>query len=101
MSWLRHWGPGRGVGMPEYAFKVTEADTQFKLMKIELFKKAVLARDFAEHGLVEGDLATVVEFATSKSGEAGYILEVFNTRGETINVISVHESDLRPCSDHG
>ena len=68
-------------------------------MKFELFKRVALARDIPEHRLKEGDIATVVEYLTSeKTGELGYALEVFNTRGETVDVIFVPATAVKPLS---
>jgi hypothetical protein len=68
-------------------------------MTIDLFSEVALTRDLPEHGLRQGDIATVVEQlpATQDSGdEAGYALEVFNAVGEAINVIAVPESAVEP-----
>jgi hypothetical protein len=70
-------------------------------MTIELFSEVALARDLPEHGLRQGDVATVVEQlpATKASGgEAGYILEVFNAVGETIALVTVPVSAVEPLT---
>ena len=41
-------------------------------------------------------VATIVEHHPVKNGENGYSLEVFNTVGETISVITVAESQIEP-----
>jgi len=72
------------------------------MSKIELYQRVALARDLPEHDLLKGDVAVVVEHlpATSKSkGEDGYALEVFNAVGETINVVLVPVSAVKPLSD--
>jgi hypothetical protein len=44
-------------------------------------------------------VATVVDYVTSeKTGETGYALEVFNTRGETIDVVFVPADAVKPLS---
>jgi hypothetical protein len=66
-------------------------------MKFELFKRIALAVDIPEHRLKKGDIATVVEFLPpGNNPEPGYALEVFNTVVETIDVITVAESEIEP-----
>lgn len=68
-------------------------------MKFDLYKEVALARDIPEHHLKEGDVATVVDYLTSeKTGELGYALEVFNTRGETVDVVFVPAEAVKPLS---
>lgn len=70
-------------------------------MKFNLYKEVALAVDIPEHRLKEGDIATVVDYLTSeKTGELGYALEVFNTQGETVDVVFVPESAIKPLSDN-
>jgi len=71
-------------------------------MRIELFQRVALARDLPDHGLRIGDVATVVEElpATEDSGgEVGYALEVFNAVGETIAVVIVPASAVKPLTE--
>ena len=64
-------------------------------MKHELFTRVALKADLPKHGLRSGDLATVVECHPDRPGqEPGYTLEVFNAVGETVNVVTVHESQI-------
>ncbi|MEK7728778.1 MAG: DUF4926 domain-containing protein [candidate division KSB1 bacterium] len=64
--------------------------------RFALFQRVALARDFPEHHLCEGDLATVVDYHPALHGqEDGYSLEVFNAVGETIAVIVADESDIQ------
>jgi hypothetical protein len=66
-------------------------------MKFELFKRIALTVDIPEHHLKKGDIATVVEFLPAGNNpEPGYALEVFNTVGDTIDVITVAESEIEP-----
>ena len=67
-------------------------------MKIDLFKRVALRMDIPEHGLRNGDVATIVEHLPGKVGEDGYALEVFNAVGETIAVITVRESAVEPLT---
>jgi hypothetical protein len=67
-------------------------------MKIELFKRVSLRIDIPEHGLRQGDVATIVEYLPGKDCEDGYALEVFNAVGETIAVVTVPESAVEPLT---
>ena len=70
-------------------------------MKFELYKEVALATDIPEHNLQVGDIATVVDYLTSEvTGEQGYALEVFNTRGETVDVLFVAASSIKPLSSN-
>jgi hypothetical protein len=64
-------------------------------MKYELYKEVALAVDIPEHRLEKGDIAKVVEYLPSPpNSQPGYALEVFNTLGETIDVLLVGESEI-------
>ncbi|MCX7043968.1 MAG: DUF4926 domain-containing protein [Candidatus Sumerlaeota bacterium] len=66
-------------------------------MAIELFQKVALIHDIEEHGLREGDVATLIDFVPHPgNGEMGCVLEVFNALGESIKVVVVRKSDIEP-----
>jgi len=66
-------------------------------MKFELFREVALTRDFPEHQLRAGDLATLVDFVPHPSGgENGCVLEIFNAVGKTIAVITAPLSAIEP-----
>ena len=68
-------------------------------MKFEMFSRVALKTDVPEHGLRQGDLATIVEYHQGRPGqEPGYSLEVFNAVGETVAVITLRESQIEPLS---
>ena len=70
---------------------------------IELYQRVALTRDLPEHHLRKGDIAVVVEHlpGTSRSGgEDGYALEVFNAVGETIAVVLVPVSTVKPLTEN-
>jgi len=69
-------------------------------MKHRLFEEAVLAADVPDKGLLKGDVVTVVEYHPVPDGEDGYSLEVFNTLGDTIAVITVPESGIAPLQEN-
>ena len=68
-------------------------------MKIQLYQRVALTRDMPEHNLLKGDVVVVVEHlpaAKNSRDEEGYALEVFNAAGETIDVIMVSASTVKP-----
>lgn len=72
-------------------------------MRLKLYQRVALTRDIPEHGLHKGDVAVIVEYlpATPESGgEEGYALEVFNAIGETIAVVMVPASAVKPLTEN-
>ncbi|MEO8428112.1 MAG: DUF4926 domain-containing protein [Verrucomicrobiota bacterium] len=68
-------------------------------MKYDLFIRVALSEDLPERQLRRGDVATVVEFHPGRPGkEPGYSLEVFNAIGETVDVVTVRESQIEPLT---
>jgi hypothetical protein len=66
-------------------------------MKLDLYQRVALRRDFSEHHLKRGDVATLVDYVPHPSGgEDGYVLEIFNALGESIAVVAVPMSDVGP-----
>ncbi|MGB7439791.1 MAG: DUF4926 domain-containing protein [Coleofasciculaceae cyanobacterium] len=64
---------------------------------LELYQRVVLVHDLPEHNLKKGDVVTLVDYVTHPSGgENGYVLEVFNAVGESIDVIAVPMSAVQP-----
>ncbi len=64
-------------------------------MKCDLFIRVALTEDQPARQLRRGDVATVVEYHPGRSGqEPRYILEVFNAAGETVDVVTVRESQI-------
>jgi hypothetical protein len=55
--------------------------------------RAVLTTDLPEHGLRAGDLGTVVMV---HDGGAGYTIEFVSLSGETVAVVTLPASHLRP-----
>ena len=71
--------------------------------KIALYQRVALTRDVPEYHLCAGDVAVVVEYlpgTTSSGGEEGYALEVFNAVGDTIAVVMVPVSAVKPLTEH-
>lgn len=66
-------------------------------MTIKLYEQVALRRDFPEHNLKQGDIATLVEYVPHPDGgEEGCILEIFNAIGDSIAVIVVPVSAIEP-----
>ena len=68
-------------------------------MKYGLFIRVALIEDLPERRLCRGDVATVVEHHPGRPGqEPGYTLAVFNAVGETVDVVTVRESQIEPLT---
>ncbi len=67
-------------------------------MKRGLFGEVILRQDIPKKGLKQGDVATVVERHETPGAEDGYSLEVFNAVGDTIAVITVPGSLIKPLT---
>ncbi len=68
-------------------------------MKYALFSRVALAEDLPKDRLRRGDVAVVVEHHSGQPNqEPGYSLEVFNALGETIDVVTVRESQIKPLT---
>lgn len=61
---------------------------------IKEHEQIVLGRDLPEHGLVAGDIGTVVAV---HQGGAGYTLEFMTVQGETVAIVTVELADVRPA----
>ena len=70
------------------------------MMNLELYKEVVLTRDLPQHNLKAGDVATLVDFVPHPSGdENGCVLEIFNAYGESIAVVTVPLSAIKPLEE--
>ena len=68
-------------------------------MKYDRFIRVALTEDLPEPRLCRGDVATVVEFHPGRPGqEPGYTLEIFNAVGESVDVVTVRESQIEPLT---
>jgi hypothetical protein len=69
-------------------------------VNFEPYQHLALNRDLPEHQLKAGDVATVIDFVPHPSGgEDGCVLEVFSATGESLAVVIVPKSDLKPLKD--
>jgi hypothetical protein len=68
-------------------------------MKYDLFIRVALTEDLPARGLRRGDVSTIVEQHSGRPGqEPGYTLEVFNAVGESVDVVTVRESQIEPLT---
>ncbi|MEO8326036.1 MAG: DUF4926 domain-containing protein [Nitrospirota bacterium] len=69
-------------------------------MTIPLFSRVILTQNIQGHELITGDMGTIVEHhpATSEYSE-GYEVECFAGNGDTIAVVSVPATGLRPATN--
>lgn len=66
-------------------------------MDVKLYDHVVLCQDFPENNLKSGDVAVLVDFIPDPNGgEMGAILEVFNALGESISVVAIPRSAIKP-----
>jgi len=66
---------------------------------LELDQRVVLSCDFPDYNLEKGDVVVLIDYVPHPSGgEDGYILEMFNAVGESINVVAVPMSAVQPLN---
>ena len=64
-------------------------------MRLPLYERVALQRDFPEHDLKQGDVAVLLDYVPHPGGgEEGCVLEVFNALGDSITVVTVRESEI-------
>jgi hypothetical protein len=71
-------------------------------VKIELYQRVALTTDIPQYNLRQGDMAVVAEHlpgTAASGGEDGYALEVFNAVGDTIAVVMVPASAVKPLTE--
>jgi hypothetical protein len=62
---------------------------------IDLYQRVSLAQDFPAYRLKKGDIATFIDTVPHPTGgEEGYVLEIFNAIGESINTVIVPKSGI-------
>jgi hypothetical protein len=68
-------------------------------MKYKMFSRVSLRASLPKHRLRRGDVATIVEYHPGRPDqEPGYTLEVFNAVGETVDVVTMRESQIEPLT---
>ena len=68
-------------------------------MNLELYTDAVLNTDLPECGLMRGDIVKLVDDLTAGDGTRGYAVEIFNARGETVDVQMIPASAVNPLRE--
>jgi len=64
---------------------------------INLYQRVALNQDFPESNFKKGDIATFIDTVPHpENGEEGYVLEIFNAIGESIDTIIVPKSAVSP-----
>lgn len=70
-------------------------------MTIELYQRVILNTDQPQHNLKKGDIGTLIDTVPHPTGgEDGYILEIFNPKGESISVIAIPQSQVEPLPEN-
>jgi hypothetical protein len=70
-------------------------------MTLELYQRVMLNTDQPQHRLKKGDIGTLIDSIPHPTGgENGYILEIFNAKGESVSVITVPQSQVQPLPDN-
>jgi hypothetical protein len=68
-------------------------------MKLKLYERVALTRDIPEHGLKQGDVATLVDTAPHPNGgPEGLVLEITNAVGDSLRVAIVTADDVEPLN---
>lgn len=60
--------------------------------KFQLYQQVQLTLALPEHHFEKGDVATIVEIVADKQHNPGYLLEFFDSNGQTLKVIAVAEN---------
>ncbi|MFN9173223.1 MAG: DUF4926 domain-containing protein [Synechocystis sp.] len=70
-------------------------------MTLELYQRVVLNTDQPQHNLKKGDIGTLVDTVPHPTGgDDGYVLEIFNAKGESVSVITLPQSQVEPLPDN-
>ena len=68
-------------------------------MALPLFSRVILTQNIPEENLLAGDIGTIVEYhPTTDDYPEGYEVEFFSSNGETLAVVSVQATWLRPAT---
>ena len=68
-------------------------------MSLQLYDRVALRASFPEHALRVGDVATLVDFVDHpSSGPRGCVLEILNSLGDSITVVTVPENAVSRCA---
>lgn len=68
--------------------------------KFQLYQQVQLTQALPEHHFEKGDVATIVDIITDKQHNPGYLLEFFDSNGQTRKVITVAENAIAIPPEH-
>lgn len=72
-----------------------------KTAMIKIYQRVSLNQNFPEYNLKKGDIATFIDTVPHPDGgEEGYVLEVFNALGESIDEVIVPKSAVNPLQEN-
>lgn len=70
-------------------------------MSLELYTEVAFKINLPECNLKKGDLATLIDFVPHpQDSEEGCVLEVFNATGQSIAVVIVPKSAIKPLAEN-
>lgn len=70
-------------------------------MSLELYTEVAFKINLPEYNLKKGDLATLIDFVPHpQDSEEGCVLEVFNATGQSIAVVIVPKSAIKPLAEN-
>lgn len=70
-------------------------------MNLELYTEVALKINLPEDNLKQSDIATLIDFIPHPlGGEDGCVLEVFNATGQSIVVVTVPKSAVKPLASN-
>ncbi|MEA5467954.1 DUF6883 domain-containing protein [Spirulina sp. 06S082] len=79
---------------------ITSNPIENKNMNLELYQEIALTCNLPETQLKQGDIATLIDFVPHPNNrETGCVLEIFNTIGESIKVVTVPISAIKPLTE--
>lgn len=68
---------------------------------MNLYQRVFLNKNCPEYNLKKGDVATFIDTVPDPAGgEEGYVLEVFNALGESIDVVIVPQSAVTALNEN-
>ena len=68
---------------------------------MKIYQKIFLNKRLPKYNLKEGDIATFIDTVPHPAGgEEGYVLEVFNALGESIDVVVVPQSAVTSLNEN-
>jgi hypothetical protein len=69
---------------------------EVEVLDVKMYDLVTVEEDFLDKGIKKGDDGTVVEILTNKEGTSvGYEVEVFDTEGQTIDVITLQRNQFK------